>query len=173
KVRPGRPDDVVSAVQVHLEHGVPVLRRHLVEGAVAQDAGVAHHTVYSAELVERGLDDVGRAVFGGDVVVVGRRTAARLADLGDDLVGHGRTGAGAVAGPAEVVHDDAGALPGEGEGILTPQSPAGSGDDDDTILRSGHRDSFLNRIRRTCKPTVSAGLRTTGRAGVRTTGERA
>ena len=127
-----------------MSDGVPVLRRHLVEGAVAQDAGVAHHTVYRTELVERGLDDVRRAVFGGDAVVVGHRTAARLADLGDDVVGHGRTGAGAVAGTAEVVHDDAGALPGEGQGVVTPQSPAGSGDDDDTILHSGHRDSFLN-----------------------------
>src|SRR3984885_10406965 len=50
EVRPRRADHVVSAVQVHLEHGVPVLKRHLVESAVAQDSSVAHHAVNRAEL---------------------------------------------------------------------------------------------------------------------------
>lgn len=54
------------------------------------------------------------------------------------MVGHVVSGAGAVAGSAEVVDDDAGALAGEGEGVFAAQSPAGSGDDDDTILHSGH-----------------------------------
>jgi hypothetical protein len=124
---------------VHLEHGVPVLERHLVEGAVAQDPGVAHHTVHSAEFVERGLDDVRRALGFGHAVIVGGRTATRVADLGDDLVGHRRASAGAVAGSAEVIDYDAGALPGEGKGVFTTQSSTGSGDDDDAILHSGHQ----------------------------------
>ena len=79
----------------------------------------------------------------GDAVVVGGRPAARVPDLGDDLVGHRRAGAGTVAGSAEVVDDDAGALPGQGQRVFTAQSPAGSGDDDDAILHSGHSGSSL------------------------------
>jgi len=55
EVRPRRADHVVAAVQVHLQHGVPVPELHLVERAVAQDARVAHHAVDLAELVERVL----------------------------------------------------------------------------------------------------------------------
>ena len=109
------------------------------EGAVAEDPGIAHHAVHGAELVERGLDDVGRTVLGRDAVIVGGRPAARVFDLLDHLVGHVVAGARAVAGPAEVVDDDAGALAGERKGVFTAQSPTGSGDDDDTILHSGHQ----------------------------------
>ena len=137
-MRPGRADHVVAAVEVHLEHGVPVLERHLVEGAVAQDAGVAHHAVDLAELVERGLDDVLRGLGLGDAVVVGHRTPAGVLDLGHHLVGHRRTGAGAVARTAEVIDHHAGALPGQRQGILTAQASSGSGDDDDAILHSWH-----------------------------------
>ena len=63
-----------------------------------------------AELVDRGLDDVGGTLGLGDAVVVGDRTPARVLDLGDDLVGHVVSGARAVAGSTEVVDDDAGAL---------------------------------------------------------------
>ena len=51
EVRPRGADDVVPAVQVHLEHDVPLLGGHLVEGAVTQDARVGHHTVDLAERV--------------------------------------------------------------------------------------------------------------------------
>src|SRR5262249_20907295 len=121
EMRPSGADDVVPAVKVHLEHGIPVLERHLVEGAVAQDPGIAHHTVHGAELVDCGLDDAGRAVFGGDAVIVGGRTTTRVANLGDDVVGHRRSGAGPVAGAAEVVDYDAGAFPGEGKGVFAAQ----------------------------------------------------
>ena len=60
-------------------------------------------------------------------------------DLGGSRDG---TGARAVAGAAEVIDDDAGALPGEGQGVFTAQASAGSGDDNDTILHSGHQVPF-------------------------------
>ncbi len=133
---------VVAAVQVHLEHGVPVLERHLVERAVAQDARVADHAVDLAELVDRGLDDVLGALGLGHGVVVGDRAAAGVLDLLDHLVGHGRSGAGAVAGTAEVVDDDAGALLGERQRILASESASGPGDDDDAVLHSWHEVPF-------------------------------
>ena len=74
----------------------------------------------------------------GDGVVVGDGAAARVLDLLDHLVGHVVAGAGAVSRTAEVVDDDAGALFGERQRVLTPQSAACSGDDDDAILHSWH-----------------------------------
>ena len=71
-------------------------------------------------------------------VVVGDGPAAGVLDLVDHFVGHVVAGAGAVARTAEVVDDDAGALAGERQRVLAPQSAAGSGDDDDAILHSGH-----------------------------------
>jgi hypothetical protein len=99
EVRPGGPDDVVAAVEVDLEHRIPVLERHLVECAVPQDSGVAHDTVDLAELVQGGLDDVLGALGFGHAVVVGHRAAPGVLDLRDHLVGHRMAGAGAVARP--------------------------------------------------------------------------
>jgi hypothetical protein len=109
-----------------------------VEGAVAQDARVAHHAVDLAELVDRGLDDVLGALGLGHAVVVGHRAAASFLDLGDHLVGHRMSGTRAVARTAEVIDDDAGALLGERQRILASESASGPGDDDDAILHSWH-----------------------------------
>ena len=108
------------------------------EGAVAQDAGVAHHAVDLAELIESGLDDVLRTRGLGDAVVVGGSASPGGLDLLDHVVGHVVSGAGSVAGTAEVVHDDAGALLGESQGVFAAQAAAGSCDDNDAILHSGH-----------------------------------
>ena len=56
------------------------------------------------------------------------------------------SGARAVAGTAEVVDHDAGALAGEGQGVLTPEPTTGSGDDDDAILHSGHGVPFVETM---------------------------
>ena len=108
------------------------------EGAVAQDARVAHHTVDLAELVDRGLDDVPGALGLGHRVVVGDGAAARVLDFLDHLVGHVVAGARSVTRTTEVVDDDAGAFLGERQRVLAPQPAAGSGDDDDAILHSWH-----------------------------------
>jgi hypothetical protein len=52
------------------------------------------------------------------------------------------SGAGAVTRTAEVVDDDAGALLGERQRVLTPESASGPGDDDDAILHSWHEVPF-------------------------------
>ena len=76
------------ALHVHGEDLVPVLFRDVVEGAVAQDAGVGDDDVDLAEGVERGLDDRLAAFVGVDAVGVGDGFAAGGLDLVDDLVGH-------------------------------------------------------------------------------------
>src|SRR6478735_7145401 len=96
EVWPCRADHVVAAVQVHLENGIPCPELHLVEGAVAQDARVAHHAVDLAELVDRGLDDVLGALGLGHGVVIRDGAAAGVLDLLALLVGHVVAGAGAV-----------------------------------------------------------------------------
>ena len=45
----------VVAAQVHRDDRVPLLGRHLHQGAVAQDAGVVDQSVETAELLDRGL----------------------------------------------------------------------------------------------------------------------
>jgi hypothetical protein len=157
---------------VDLEHGIPVLERHLVEGAVAQDAGVAHDAVDLAELVERGLDDVLRARSLGDAVVVGNGASAGVLDLLDDIVGHVVSGTGAVAGPTEVVDHDARAFLGEGQRVFAAQATTGSRNDDNTILHSRHelpisRSSLTykgtGKIRTAGGPTSRPSLYTGGR----------
>ena len=122
------------------------------EGAVAQDSGVTHHTVNGAELIQGGLDDVLGTLGLGDTVVVGDGAAAGLLDLVHDLICHRMPGARPVARATEVVDDDAGALLGQGQRVLATQSAAGTGDDDDSILNSGHDASSLQRVRRGYSP---------------------
>ncbi|BBY58634.1 hypothetical protein MSAR_17700 [Mycolicibacterium sarraceniae] len=52
------------------------------------------------------------------------------------------TGAGAVARATEVVDHDTGAFAGQGKGVFTAQTTAGTGDDDDSINNSGHEQPF-------------------------------
>ena len=144
EMRPCGAGDVVSAVQVNLLHRMPTVIGHLVESAVPQDAGVADHTVDGAELVDRGLDDVGGALFGRDTVVVGNRATPGRLDLVNHAIGHGGPGAGSVSGTAQVVDDHRGALAGEGERVLTAQASTGSGHDNYPVLHSRHAELLIH-----------------------------
>jgi hypothetical protein len=66
---------------VHLDDQVPVLVLEVLEGNVAQDAGVVDEDVDAAKGLDGGLDDA-LAVL--DAVVVGDGLAAGLFDLVDD-----------------------------------------------------------------------------------------
>ena len=99
-----------------------------------------------AELIECGLDDVLRARGIGDGIVVGHGTPAGRLDLTDDLIGHRVSGAGTVAGAAEVVDHNTGALFREGQRVLAAQSASCTGDDDDSILYSWHGVSLSARL---------------------------
>ena len=80
-----RRDEV--ALQVDVDHRVPVLFAQVDEHAVAQDARVVHQHVQGAEGVQRALDETLPALPLRDVVVVGDGLAAHGLDLGDDLFG--------------------------------------------------------------------------------------
>ena len=126
---PGRLGDVEGAAEVHVEHRVHLVGRHVLERRVAQDAGVVDDDVDLAEGVDGRLHDRRAALGRGDAVVVGDGLAAGRLDLVDDLLG-GRLGAaGAVGGAAEVVDDDERAPLGEVEGVRPAEAAAGARDD--------------------------------------------
>ena len=74
------------AAQVHPDDRVPLLDRHVDEHPVADDAGVAHHGVETAEGVDRLRDEAAGAVPVADVVAVDDGLAAGRDDLVDDLL---------------------------------------------------------------------------------------
>jgi hypothetical protein len=126
------------AAQVHLDHGVPFLDRHVDEHAVAQDAGIVHQHVDRPEGVDRRLDEAPRPVVVRDVVAVGDGLAPHGADLVDHFAGRPRRGAAPVHLAAEVVDHDLGALAGVEQGVLTADATARSSDDDDPTVTDTH-----------------------------------
>ena len=101
---------------------VDVGGRHVVEGLVAEDAGVVDEDVDPTEPVECGFDDLRRGLRLGHVVMIGHRGASRGGGLGDELLG-GRFSRWAAVNPGtDVVDDDechrrsedSGVLPGRG-----------------------------------------------------------
>ena len=126
---PCRASHVERALQVHVDHRVEQRRVHVVEGLVAEDAGVVDHDVDAAERVERSLDDPGSALGRGDRVRVGDRDAAERLDLLGGGVRRAFGSAGAVDAAAEVVDHDLGAPRREEEGVLTAEPSARAGDD--------------------------------------------
>eukprot|EP00754_Rhynchopus_humris_P036759 Rhum_TRINITY_DN18852_c0_g1::Rhum_TRINITY_DN18852_c0_g1_i1::g.168597::m.168597 len=132
-VRPRCLRDGVRALQVHRHDEVPVVVGHLLEAAVAQDAGVVDHDVNAAEVLDRCRHDLLAEL---DAVVVGRRLAANGADLGDNLVGDAVAVAGrALHGGTQVVDDDAGTAPGQLQGVRLAEALTGSGDDGNAAVK--------------------------------------
>ncbi len=71
---------------MHPDHRVPIIVAQVHEHAVAQDPGVVHQRVQAAELGERGVDHLRRALGGRHVVTVGHGPATLRADLVDNLL---------------------------------------------------------------------------------------
>src|SRR6478672_5121858 len=95
------------------------------EDAVAQDAGVVHHAVDAAKIVDGGLDDALCALWVGDTVAVGDGYAAGLLDLGYHLVGDLDVGPLAFGGAAEVIHHHLGAFGRREQGNLAADAASG------------------------------------------------
>jgi hypothetical protein len=114
---------------MHTDNCVPFVLSHVGEHAVAQDAGIVDQDVEPAEGFDRMVDQVLGAGPVADVVAVGDRLAARRADFRHHLVGGRGVGAAAVDACAEIVDHDLGAVRGQHQRMLAPQSPAGAGHD--------------------------------------------
>ena len=79
---------MVAADEVHLDDGIPILVGHFVKRAVAQDSRVVHHTVHSAEVLDRSRNDGLGPFPGGHAGIVRNRAATVTVNLFDDLVRH-------------------------------------------------------------------------------------
>ena len=131
-----------SAPQVHLDHGVEVLDRHVEDRAVAHDSGVVDNDVEPTQVVG-GLGDHGLGLRGiRHVRVVGMCAAAAL---GDDVDGQVRIATGTLAGDrtAEVVDDHCGALTGQFHGVSTADAVPSAGDDRNLAVEHSHWFSLI------------------------------
>ena len=120
---------------MHLDHRVPFRFHHVHQHAVAQNARVVHEDVERAERLDRLVDHPLGAEEVGDVVGVHHRFPATLLDGAHDFLRRGFVGADTVAGGAEVVDHDSGAVRREGEGVFTANAAASPGDDGDAAVQ--------------------------------------
>ena len=112
------------AGQVHVDDGLPILREHVVEHLVAQDAGGVEDDVQPAEGVARLLHHRQAVVELGDRAVIGGRLAARGLDLVDDFLRRRLVRALAAAAGAGIVDDDLGPVRGHQLGDFGPDPAA-------------------------------------------------
>ena len=115
------------AGQVDIDDRLPVLREHVVEHLVAQDAGGVEYDVQPAKGVARLLDHRQAIVELGDRAVIGRRLAARRLDLVDDLLCRRPVGALAAAAGAGIVDHDLGPVRRHQLGDLGPDPATRAG----------------------------------------------
>src|SRR5579883_1160273 len=166
--RPGSVRDVGGPEEVHLHDEVEILDRHVVEGLVAQHAGVVHHDVDRAEGIDGRLDDVRRALGIGDRIVVRHRLSARRLDLGHHLVGSRVVAALTVHRAARIVHHDLRAAAGQQHRMRPAQPIARTGDDGDAIVETnGHFIVLLQTLSNTrigVIPSVARDLSATHRS---------
>ena len=134
EVRGGSAADVKRAVQVHLEHRVPLVHAHLVEEAVAQNARVVDHHVDAAKAVDGRLNDAGCACGIRHAVGIGRG----LTTQGFDFVHHFLRGACILAfardGRTDVIDHHLGALTRHGQRDVAANAATCAGDHDDFVF---------------------------------------
>ena len=119
------------------------MRRQSLDGQVLErdrleDAGVAHHGVDAAELVEGASDDRLAALGRVDGVVRRDRRAAGASDLVDHVVGDAAVRAVARHRAAEVVDDDRRASSREVEGVEPPEAAPRPGHHDGLVVEPDH-----------------------------------
>ena len=104
------------ALEVDLDHRIPLGLGHVDQHPVAQDAGVVDQHVEASERGDRLIDQALGAFEVRDVVAVGHRITTGRLDLLDHLVGRSRGGGSrSIHLAAEVVHHDLGTVLGQHE----------------------------------------------------------
>ena len=116
---------VEGALEIGVEHGVPVLLLHAHEQAVAGDAGVVDEDVHRAEFV---ADFLGEFLHGGVIGHIHGVGGGGAGKLGVDFL----RGLAAARGAA-AHHRDLGTLRGKRAGDFLADSTASSGDDGDFV----------------------------------------
>ena len=118
--------EIEGAVEVDVDHALPLLVAHVDERAITQDARGGDREVDLAVGVEAGLHDAVAGVGIGNVGLEGRRFAACGLDFVDLELSDGGIGAGAVDIDAEVGDNDLRAFRGEEVRRRTRDAPSGS-----------------------------------------------
>ena len=135
---------IEGAEEMHLHHRLEIIDAHLVEEAVAQDAGIVDDAVDAPEA----LDGLAHDAFGGGGIGDAGAIGDGLATGGADGIHHLMSGllilARAIGAAAQIVDHDPGALGGGQQRDLAPDPAARPGDDDDFALQRtvGHRVSL-------------------------------
>ncbi|MND54728.1 hypothetical protein D3C80_457920 [compost metagenome] len=142
---------------------LPVTVLHLVEGLVAQDAGVVDHYIDPAEAVQ-GLFD--NALTVGDRVMVGHCRTTLFADLRHYPVGGRGAGAFAMGRTTQIVDHHPGTMPGKQQGMGAAQAAASAGDNHHFIVQANRHARFSSRTKeRDARVSASTGWHTIKRAG--------
>ena len=139
--------------QVHLDDRVPLLHRHLRDGAVAQDPGVVDQRVQPAPGVDGPRHQGPRRVVLGAVAGVQHGLAAGRRDLVDD----GLPGLG-----VQLVDHHPGTLAGQLERLAAADAAACAGDDRDPAVQKTHAG---DPMRRPGDAPTRPGARTAGSPG--------
>src|SRR5690606_15968399 len=135
----GCASDVEGAPQVYGDYPVPILFGHLVEHAVAQDAGWVHDRMKPTERIPGLLDHALDGLVVGDAVRVEGRLAARRLDLPGDLFSRaGRAFVAACERAAQIVHQHFRALARKQQGRLLADPVAAAGNKNDPAVQNAH-----------------------------------
>ncbi|CAB5066697.1 unannotated protein [freshwater metagenome] len=128
-----------GSLEMHIDHGIPLLLGHVREHAVAQDSCVVDDDMQVPEGLDRGVDEALGTLPVRHTLAVRDRLAAHALDLVDHLLGRGQIPARTVHIPAEIVHDDLCAVSSEAQGMFTPDAATGTGDDcNPTFTQTSH-----------------------------------
>jgi hypothetical protein len=114
---------------MHVLNRVPHRFIHLQQGLVAEDPGVVDQDVEPAEAVDRFSEDAFCAGFRGHGVEAGSSLSAEGADLFHHAFCRAVVAAAAVAGTADIVDHDLGALTREQDRSCSSDAVAGTRDD--------------------------------------------
>ncbi len=117
------------------EDRVEILLAHVEDHAVAKDAGVVHHDVELAEVVQRALDDALGGFEIANALEIRDRLAAEAADLLDHVLGWRTRLTGAVEVAAEIVDHDLGPLFGQQQRFFAANTASGACNDRDLPIK--------------------------------------
>jgi hypothetical protein len=120
---------------VDLDDGFEGVHAHFMEDHVAQDTGIVHDTIESAEMIGRRLHDFARGDCFRHRLEISDRSAATLLDFFHYFLGRGCTVTRAVSGPAGIIDHDFCAFGRAKQRDLAPDATARAGNDDDFVLQ--------------------------------------
>lgn len=131
--RPGGLGDLVGAINVDREDGIPLLIGHTGKGDILEDTGVVDDNVDTAKGLHGSLDNL---VSVKDRVVVGNGFTTSGTDLIDNKISSAAGGSLTSVGTTEIVDDNRGTARSKEEGVRLAESTTGTSHDDNATVKS-------------------------------------